>query len=267
MAAHPPDLSNPPLPAPIFVHLLPAHVEPEAFAGGTVVIIDQLRASTTICAALAAGATRVVTVLEPEHAAEIKAKAAPNAVVTGGERGGLLIPGFDLDNSPRAYTPERVDGKIIAFTTTNGTRAVEHAARAERIVIGCLGNLSALAEELRGDARPVHVLCAGTRGRITLEDVLCAGAMTDRLSSGAAGRPLNQPDAREDDDSALLARELWRSRGGSEVGILTAMRESRGGRNLARIGLHEDVEFCARIDVLPVVPEWDAGVKGFVVRG
>jgi 2-phosphosulfolactate phosphatase len=240
------------VPGPIVTHLLPALVEEADLPGSVVVIIDQLRASTTVCAALAAGATRVVPFADPDDARQLKAALPPGSCLTGGERAGLLIPGFDLDNSPRAYTPERVRGRTIAFTTTNGTAAALLAAPADLVLVGCLGNLSALAEAIPTDARPVRLLCAGTRGRITSEDVLAAGAIAERLV--ARGRTVGQPDPRDDDDSTALALTLWREASRQSGGVLDALRRSRGGRNLARIGLDADVEFCSKTDVFSVCP-------------
>lgn len=250
-----------PTPAPIHVHLLPRLVEPAELAGGIAVIVDQLRASTTICAALASGAQAVVPVLEPDEALQIRASAPAGAVLTGGERHGLLIPGFDLDNSPRQYTSERVRGRLIAFTTTNGTRAVVHAQRAQRIVVGCLGNRSVLVRTLAAAGLPVHVLCAGTNGRVASEDVFVAGAIVDGLLARADGGS----EARILDDSAQLAHQHWLSGADTPAHMLQALESSQGGRNLIEIGLHEDVEYCARLDLFPIVPEWDHASRAFTI--
>lgn len=249
------------MPRTVHVHLLPAHIEPGALAGGIAVIVDQLRASTTICAALHSGATRVIPVHEPDEALRIKAGAQPGTILTGGERHGILIPGFDLDNSPRAYTPERVRGKAIAFTTTNGTRAVLHAQRASGILIGCLANLAALVRALAADPRPVHILCAGTNGKVAPEDVLVGGAIASGIAH-ARDDTLPTPD-----DSTRLAMTQWRAVRSSPAGILAALQSAPGGRNLIEIGLHEDVEYCARMDILPIVPEWHASARSFMRGG
>jgi 2-phosphosulfolactate phosphatase len=254
------------MPGVIRTHFLPQLVEPHALAGGTTVIIDQLRASTTICAALQSGATRVVPFLEPEHALHAKEHAAAvhevnGPLLLGGERGGVLIPGFDLDNSPRRYTPEVVGGKVILFTTTNGTKAVQRASESAAVLIGCLGNLSALAAAIGGGDAPMHLLCAGTRDRVTLEDVLAAGAIAETLIQH--GRATSLPDARDDDDSTLIALDLWRTARQRPNGILEALLASRGGRNLSRLGFYEDIAFCATIDNTPVVP-WLSPEGSFV---
>lgn len=163
----------------------------------------------------------------------------------------MLIPGFDLGNSPREYTPERVRNREVIFTTTNGTRAVFAAVAggASRILIGCLANLSALCSSLIADARHVHILCAGTNGEVSMEDVLCAGAVVARLREAGF--------AHGSDDQSRIAERVYRSAAAEPDGLMRAMLESHGGRNLARIGLGEDVRRCAEIDRLPVVPAFD----------
>ncbi|MBM4108151.1 MAG: 2-phosphosulfolactate phosphatase [Phycisphaerae bacterium] len=232
---------------PTHVHLVPAHVEPEALRGGVVVMIDNLRASVTIAAALAAGAARVIPTLTVEEALAGRGGGA----LLGGERGGVLIPGFDLDNSPASYTPERVAGREVVFTTTNGTAALRHAGLADRVLVGSMANLSALCAAVAADERPVHLLCAGTGGRVSLDDCLPAGAMVERLVG--MGRMLAP------DDAGRLCLAAWRGRLALREGLRGLMRESRGGRNLVRIGLGADVEFCSLPDTIPVVPAFDAG--------
>ena len=112
------------------VHALPKLVEPKDLADGTVVVIDVLRASTTIIAALEAGAVEVIPCLEIDDARRVAAQFPAEEVILGGERQGLPIEGFDLGNSPEDYTPYAVAGKTLVFTTTNGTRAMIHARQA-----------------------------------------------------------------------------------------------------------------------------------------
>lgn len=255
------------MPPVIRTHLLPQLVDPGALSGGVAIIIDQLRASTTICAALASGAAGVCPFLEPDHALHARDHLATvlsvhGPLILGGERGGVAIPGFDLDNSPLRYTPATVGGKIVLFTTTNGTRAVEHARRAASVLIGCLGNVSALAAQLLDNAATIHLICAGTGNRITLEDTLAAGAIADRLLRDQDAR---HPAAPHDhDDSTLLALNLWRSTPVGRGAILEVLRASRGGRNLAQLGFHEDIAFCATLDRTPVVP-WLSPEGRFVI--
>lgn len=247
-----PDLPPPPKQPtgqrPLHVHLHASVAPPAALAGGVVVVIDAIRASVTIAAALASGARAVVpvlTVAEAEQHAD-RLRHSGQAVVRGGERGGVRVPGFELDNSPTSYTPDRVAGRTVVFTTTNGTAALLRAAGAERVLVGSCANLGAVCRTVEADPRPVHLLCCGTREEVSLDDVLPAGAMVEQLL--AAGRSLCG------DDTARLAMLAWR---GARGELESAMRSSRGGRNLIAQGLGADVATCARLDWLEVVPEYD----------
>jgi 2-phosphosulfolactate phosphatase len=231
------------------VYLLPALVEPAALAERTVVVIDILRATTTIIHALAAGATQVVPCLEIEEA-RAAARRVKGSVVLGGERGGLPIAGFDLGNSPAEYSRERVAGKTVVFTTTNGTRAMLRAKLARRVLLGAFVNLSAVCRELL-EASDVALVCAGTDGHVTREDTLFAGAVVDDLVRSKQPRRLN--------DQAEIAADAWRT----AVRMLTdrplgmTLRDSRGGRNLVEIGQADDIDLAAQIDRFDIVPELD----------
>ena len=256
-----PDLPSPILHLPVArslaAHLTTAQADPAELRGGVVIMVDALRASTTIAAALHAGATEVLPTLTVEQALS-RAQSATSRPLLGGERAGQRIPGFDLGNSPRDYTPALVSGKQIAFTTTNGTAALLHAANAgaAEILVGAFANLTAICSRVAGDPRPVHLLCAGTRDRVTLDDCLAAGAMVDRLLN--AGRALTLGDG---GDPARLCLAAWRL--AQAQGLLDAMLASRGGRNLASINLQSDILDCCQIDAHPVVPRFDP-VSGVV---
>lgn len=212
-------------------------------------MFDVLRASSTICAALDAGADGVVPCLEPEDARRVAADAGSGMCITGGERKGVRIDGFDLGNSPLEYTRERVGGRRVAFTTTNGTRALLRAAEsADRVLIGALMNLGALVEALLRDGRDVHLICAGTNGLVSLEDLIGAGAVA------AALRASGVEFGRDDAVRALVT--LYESR---REDLVAALYDGIGGRNLRRLGYDADVEFCARESVLSVVPEFVVG--------
>lgn len=236
---------------PTFVHGVPAFVEPARLSGGVVIVVDALRASVTVAAALAAGATEVRVCLSVDEAraeAERRRRHGERPVL-GGERGGVRIEGFDLDNSPAAYTPATVGGRSVVFTTTNGTAALLHAAPAEAVVVGSLVNVGAVCRAARDRAGPVHVVCAGTGGGLSLDDCLAAGAIVERLMADGF-----EPAG---DDTAGLCLAAWRITGGDPDRVLRAMLDSRGGRNLHELGLAADVEFCSRLDSLPVVPIFD----------
>lgn len=252
----------------IQAHFLPQLVAPEELAGATVVVFDILRATSTITCALAADAARVIPVGEIDEALQLADRIARQDGVRpllAGERHGLPIEGFDLGNSPREYTSERVAGRTLVFTTTNGTRAMLHCRQAKQVLLGTFVGLQALAARLR-DAENVHLLCAGTEGEITREDVLAAGALThelmrpdDPLSAGAWSRcELNDQAriARDSWQAALPPAELFAARDSSEW-LARALSESKGGRNLKRIGLARDIPDCAALDRFDFVPALD----------
>ncbi|MGD9636244.1 MAG: 2-phosphosulfolactate phosphatase [Pirellulales bacterium] len=236
------------------VHNLPQQIAPEALALSTVVVIDLLRATSTICQALAAGATEVVPFLEIDEA--FAAAAADRAnIVLGGERHGHRIEGFDLGNSPSEYTPGTVGGKRVFITTTNGTRALYHARQAKRVLAGSFLNLSALVVSVQNAPR-VEFLCAGTDGVESREDILAAGAMLEKL--------LDKPGAEwQLDSGAKNALHEWQSRGSD---LAVELRTTPGGSNLLEIGHDHDLIDCARTDALTVVPELDVAAWRITAR-
>src|SRR5262249_2496210 len=161
----------------ISVHLLPALFEPADLRGGVAVVIDLLRATSTIVHALAADATSIIPCGEVDEARRLAAQPPAGPVLLGADRAGCKIPALDLGKSPAEYSRDVVAGKTLMFTTTNGTRALIRAKEARRVLIGALVNLGAVVDLLAEESGSVHLLCAGTEGRITLEDVLCAGGI------------------------------------------------------------------------------------------
>jgi 2-phosphosulfolactate phosphatase len=241
-------------------HFLPALVEPEELTGATVVVIDILRATTVITCALAAGAREVIPCLEIDQARYNARSLPPGQAVLGGERHGLPIKGFDLGNSPSDYRPDTVGGRTLVFTTTNGTRAMNVCHKASRVLIGAFVNYSALCDALPAEGS-IQLLCAGTNGKITREDVLFAGAVAQRLTATGAGNLTVDENALN--DQARIARATWRevvARDGNEAGLgwaalATELRFSQGGRNLKAINLDRDIDDVARLDSLSVVGE------------
>ena len=244
------------------VHLLPVLFEPEDVRGGIAVIIDVLRASTTITHALANGASRVIPCCEVDEALQIARSHPADSVLLGGEREGLLIDGFDLDNNPFAYSASVVGGKTIVFTTSNGTRALQRAAGAERVLIGSFVNLMGVVAVLAADSRPIHLVCAGTKGKITVEDSLCAGAIVDRLLQSTG-----TPDADWTDDQLRLALDIYRRESVTAETFRTAMRSGYGGRNCLRLGFEDQIERAGTCDLFDIVPEYNATTKSIDCPG
>lgn len=217
--------------------------------GTSAVVIDQLRAGTTITTALSNGARRVIPVTSVDEALarrdSLRRENPRSRVLLGGERGGVLIPGFDLGNSPREYTRERVQDADIVFTTTNGTAALHAARHSPLVIMACLANLSAAAALVDREPRPISILCAGTHGMVGLDDALVAGAMVRRLP----GRPLSE------DDAPRLCLACWEH---SAENPRNALAASLGGRGLIALHQHEDLDLCARVDITTVVPRMTA---------
>ena len=239
------------------VHFLPALVAADELADAQLVMIDVLRASTTIAQALAAGATAVIPCREVLEARQLAASFPGDEAVLGGERGGVPIEGFHLGNSPSEYTQATVGGKTVVFTTTNGTLALMQCRAAARVLIGSFVNLSAVIERLTAE-RPIHLLCAGTRGRITREDVLCAGAISELLLEAVADETLIN-------DQVRIAVDCWRAgvpHGARPPKALAgelslALHDTQGGRNLLAIGLEHDIDAAAEVDRCDIVPQLD----------
>ena len=213
----------------------------EAAAAPTGVVIDVIRATSTICQALDAGYERVWCAAEVEDARAL----ARDGVTLGGERLGVRIDGFDLGNSPREYLEPR--SPVLAMSTTNGTRAiVTAAARCDRVYIASLLNLAAVTETARARGDDVAVFCAGVKGAFALDDAYVAGRFSDALGF-------------ERSDAAEAAVRLAASYSTAE----DAFRASRSGRNLINHGpeLEADIPWCARESVLDVVPRL-AGMNG-----
>lgn len=235
---------------PTAVHPLPTLIAPEALTGGVAIVIDALRASVTITQALASGCRRVHPVLTVSEAMARAAtlRAAGHRVVVGGERAGERPVGFDLGNSPSTYTPSAVGGAEVVFSTTNGTATLLHARLARRVIVASMSNISAVCDAVAAENAPLHIICAGTREEVSMEDVLVAGLIAQRVV--ARGRSLVA------DDSARVAMALASTAHTPEA-VLRVFRSSRGGRNLRRIGLDDDIAFCSRADTLVVVPSFD----------
>jgi len=255
---------------PLNVHFLPSLMDASALQGGTAVIIDVLRASSTITTALHNGALQVIPCGTPDAARRIREELGSDSVLLGGERGGVLIEGFDCGNSPLEYPTGRVAGKTIAFTTTNGTHAMLQADAANTILIGAFVNRRAVIERLEADHSPIHLVCAGTNGAITGEDVLFAGAVVAGLLKNCE---LQTPNAAQWvlNDCAQIAHRFWLQSVGhhSDVSderhrIVSALLETQGGRNLLGLGYDSDIRLCSMADSIRIVPELNRDTNSIV---
>lgn len=224
---------------------------PALVAGRAVVIIDVLRWSTVVITALAHGAERVEAFAEPEDALDRAHEIGRASVVLGGERGMLALPGFDVGNSPVEYGPERVHGRAVLSTTTNGTRALLAATDARVVRIGAFVNLSAVARALRADlesGRAVTLVAAGQAGAEALEDTACAGAIAEVLR-----------DAAPSDAGTQRAVAIWRAQASSVTRVIAVAPHAA---SLRAGGLEGDLALAAVIDAYDFAPR----ATGNVVR-
>ena len=225
------------MPAAIDVVFTPDLLPFSDLTGKTVVVADILRATTTITFAVANGATAITPVLTPEDAFRLAAN-QPNTLI-GGERGGMKVDGFDLGNSPREYTQAVVSDRQIVLTTTNGTRTLQACRAAEQVLVGSFFNLSAIVDQLAQVEGELVIACSGREGGFCTEDTVFAGACV----AAFADTQLT--------DAAETAKILYQTHRDDLFGML---RNCYHGRSLARIGLEEDLEFCAQMDLVDVVP-------------
>jgi len=215
---------------------------PARLAGATALVIDVLRASTTIVTALGNGAACVMPIEHVDDARARKTALGPDAILAG-ERDGDPPDGFDLGNSPLEFTPARVRGRSIILTTSNGTRALVAAREAAAVGVAALVNLGAAAAwALRRD-RDVVIVCSGSLGKPSLEDEVCAGLIVARLGVEAPGA-VATPDAE-------AAQRLGLRYGKDLEGLA---RDASHARGLVAKGRAADVAFCLTLDTTTVVP-------------
>lgn len=231
----------------VTVAFAPNDVAPADVAGRAVAVVDVLRATTTICAALHHGARAVIAAAEIDEAARIAQAIDRREVVLLGERGGKPIPGFALGNSPREVTPEVVTGKTLVMTTTNGTRALLGTAGAREVIVAAGVNLTVAAARLRAHlaaGTELLVLCAGRERAFALDDAYVAGRLLVAALEGSRSR-------KGMNDAAIAAIDLVRRYGDRMDRVF---RLATAGRDLSALGYGEDVVAAARQDAHPVLP-------------
>lgn len=225
-------------------------VTPERVSGATVLIVDVLRASTTIITALAHGALGVVPVAEPDDAR----RRAADGILVAGERRGEKVDGFDLGNSPVEFAVTPLAGRTVVFTTSNGTRALLASRGAAAIAIAALVNVSAAADWAASEARDTTVVCAGDWGAVSLEDCVCAGLLVERLAARVPGAQLTSPAADARRAAAPYARDIGR-----------LATDAKSARRLTNAGHGSDVRACLVLDTTSLVPVYAPDVDKVVL--
>lgn len=220
-----------------------------------VIIVDTLRASTTMITALENGAAGIVPVGTIDQAHVAANRFSSEEIVLAGERGGLRIDQFDLGNSPGEFSPRHIEGKTIIMATTNGTRAIQHCSDARSLTIGSILNAGSVARHALGlppevsetDQQRLIIVCAGTDGDVSQDDILGAGAIIDQM--------LQIEPSMEMDDAGLTAHDLYLAH---QSNLEQALSRTAHGRRLLRLGFEDDVARAADLNGSRVVPVRDA---------
>lgn len=210
----------------------------------TVVVIDVLRSSTSICAALLAGAKGVIPTVGPGEAGEMRSKLGADTTVLAGERNGIRIDNFELGNSPAEFTENSVGGKFVIMTTTNGTGIFKKAAKAELVLSGGLVNASKVAEKVANSDKNLVIACSGHQGNFSIEDTLCGGLLIDLLTS-------KYQKAQKMNDAAIIALQLYQN---NVSNLRDTIEKGEHAQFLTSIGFKNDVSMATLIDSMPVRP-------------
>jgi 2-phosphosulfolactate phosphatase len=222
----------------ISVCLSPLLADLQNFDGKVAVVADILRATTTIVTALEFGVKSILPVESVERCRDFQQK----DYIGAAERGGTVVDGFKLGNSPFDYLKPLYKGKKVVFTTTNGTKTISLVRKAERIVFGAFVNLQALAGFLYDQKKDIVIICAGWEGEVNLEDTVFAGALIDKLKSAFS----------IEGDPAFLALTLFLQTSGE---LALSLNGSSHILRLQKLNLQRDIDFCLTLDKYQIVPE------------
>ena len=209
----------------------------------TVVVVDILRATSCMVTAFAHGVESITPFANLDMCREMRGQ----GYITSGERDGKMVTGFDKGNSPFEYMGDQVRGMRIAFTTTNGTQAIEKSKGAKEVIIGSFLNLSAVAKHLLFSDNNILIVCAGWKGKVNLEDTLFAGAVVEKL------KDYIQPDC----DAPLAAQHLYNL---AKSDMVKFMSNSSHVKRLNRLNVIKDIEFCLTPDQYKVLPKLNGHV-------
>jgi 2-phosphosulfolactate phosphatase len=234
----------------IDIQLLPIRPDPASLSNRSVVVLDILRATSVIVHALSQGAKEFIPVLSVEEAFDTKKKFPPGTTFLGGEKDTQPIEGFDLGNSPREYLSERIGGKRIILRTTNGTQAFHLIAPAREVMVGSFFNIEATARRCVELNLDLLIFPSGDEGRFSIEDTVCGGMIIDRIVN-MRGEDVILTDA------SNAARILFKR---FENNPVEAFRLSHHGNKLVRLGRGDDLPYCARTNIVELVPVFRDGI-------
>jgi 2-phosphosulfolactate phosphatase len=226
------------------LYLTPVPFKRANLTDKTVVVVDVLRCTTSVCAALIAGSKGVIPTAGPGEATDMRAKIGSDMAVLAGERNGAKIEGFQLGNSPSEFTPESVGGKFVVMTTTNGTTAFVEAHNGG-VVLSCgLTNISCVAARAAQEKRDMVIVCAGRDGHFSIEDTICGGMLIHILET-------EHKVQISVNDAGALALLLYRN---NQKTMKETIAQGEHARFLMSIGFGRDVETASAVDSMPVLP-------------
>lgn len=231
------------------VFLSPIIVDELYFTGKTTVVIDILRATSTIITAISNGAKEIVPVASIEFAVKVSGGMFGGQTLLGGERNTKKIEGFALGNSPFEYSNDIVNGKSIVFYTTNGTKSIAKAKYSENLICAAFLNISSIINYLISLNKDVEIICAGRQNYFSLEDSVCAGMLVTKIQNHLANIELN--------DSAKASKVLYDKFGED---ILSMLKQSDHGKILVENGFASDLEYCSKVDMFDTIPYYTNGV-------
>lgn len=215
----------------------------------TVVVIDVLRATSTIVTAMMNGAKGVIPVEDMGEASRISQSVDSDNYLLCGEKDGVKIEGYDLGNSPREYTRDSVENKTLIFNTTNGTKAIKKSLGSSTIYIASFLNLDAIVEALKSENNDIVLVCAGWKGRLALEDMLLAGNIIFNLTDGNLSEHA--------DDGAKVAFGLFEKYGDD---IQSVIFQSNHAQRLIKVVGEGDLEYCCQTNICNLLPVLHEGI-------
>lgn len=221
----------------------------EELRNKVIVIIDVLRASSTIVTALMNGAKGIIPVMDMGEASRISQSVDSDNILLCGEKDGIKIEGYDLGNSPFEYDRKTVEGKTLIFNTTNGTKAIKKGVGSAELYVAAFLNLSTVVEKLKNEEKDIVLVCAGWRGRLGLEDLLLAGNIIYKLNDGN-----ENTDLRDGSKVALGIYEKYQDN------IEEVVLNSNHAARLKGLAGEDDINYCTKVDISTLLPVLKEGI-------
>ncbi len=222
------------------VCLTPALLHLHDFTNSIVVVIDIFRATSSICYGIENGAESIIPVATIEACESYR----HSEYLLAAERNGEVVDGFDFGNSPFSYTEDKVSGKTIVLTTTNGTHAINMSRGAHKIVIGSFLNLASLCDWLKTQSNDVLLLCSGWKDKVNLEDTLFAGGVVHYL----------REENYSLDDAGIASEDLYIM---AKDDLNTYLKKTSHSERLKKLGIEEDIKFCLNLNITKGIPVLD----------